>query len=241
MIRKSAILALILFSACSRLEGVGKVPEHASNNGTDEHFAMMRVPIPNEPTVTAPSADASLWRSGRRSLLGNQRAQQIGDIITVVVEIDEKAEISNQSSRGRSGSEELSIPSLIGIPQKINEKLPAGASLDNAVSTDSSSSSSGQGKISRNEKFSMRIAATVVDVLQNGVLSIQGSQEVRVNFELRELLVTGFVRPADISRKNEISYDKIASARISYGGRGQITDVQQPRYGQQVTDVLLPF
>jgi flagellar L-ring protein FlgH len=73
------------------------------------------------------------------------------------------------------------------------------------------------------------------------VLRIQGSQEVRVNFEIRELLVSGFVRPEDISRQNEITYDKIASARISYGGRGQISDVQQPRYGQQVIDRVLPF
>ena len=86
-----------------------------------------------------------------------------------------------------------------------------------------------------------RVAATVVDVLPSGILSIAGNQEVRVNFELRELLVTGYVRPADISRQNEITYDKIASARISYGGRGQITDVQQPRWGQQVSDIVLPF
>jgi flagellar L-ring protein precursor FlgH len=81
----------------------------------------------------------------------------------------------------------------------------------------------------------------VTSVLDNGILRIEGSQEVRVNFEIRELLVTGYVRPEDVSRQNEVTYDKIASARISYGGRGQITDVQQPRYGQQITDILLPF
>jgi flagellar L-ring protein FlgH len=109
------------------------------------------------------------------------------------------------------------------------------------VSADSSSSSSGNGQVSRNERLTLRIAATVVEVLNNGVLRVQGSQEVRVNFEIRELLVSGFVRPGDISRDNEITYDKIASARISYGGRGQISDVQQPRYGQQALDRLLPF
>lgn len=235
------ILILIALASCGRLENVGKTPEISSVANTNEHYAMMRVPLPKTSEPVLISDRASLWESGRNSLLGNQRAEQIGDIVTVVVEIDERAEISNSTSRARAGSESLGVPSLFGIPQRINEKLPDGASLDSAVSTNSNSSSSGDGSVRRNEKFSIRVAATVVDVLQNGVLSIQGSQEVRVNFELRELLVSGYVRPADINRKNEVSYDRIAAARISYGGRGQITDVQQPRYGQQIADILLPF
>lgn len=243
MLSRGALIGLVLIAAaaCSRLENVGKAPEHNPATNTNEHFAMMRVPLPESTEPSFVREEASLWRSGRSSLLGNQRAQQVGDIITVVVEIDERAEISNSTSRSRQGSESMGIPSLFGIPQRVNEALPEGASLDSAVSTNSNSSSSGDGSVRRNEKFSVRVAATVVDVLQNGVLSIQGSQEVRVNFELRELLVTGYVRPADISRKNEISYDRIAAARISYGGRGQITDVQQPRYGQQIADIILPF
>ncbi len=113
--------------------------------------------------------------------------------------------------------------------------------MANAVGMSSSSAFNGNGSVKRNEKLELRVAATVVGTLPNGVLKIQGTQEVRVNFELRELLVTGFVRPEDISRQNEIPYDKIASARISYGGRGQITDVQQPRYGQQIADIILPY
>jgi flagellar L-ring protein precursor FlgH len=158
-----------------------------------------------------------------------------------VIEIDDKAEISNSSNRARSGSENLSVPSLFGIPQRVDQSLPEGATLSEAVSLNSSSASSGNGSVSRNEKLTLRVAATVVDVLPNGVLSIQGTQEVRVNFELRELLVSGFVRPKDITRQNEITYDKIASARVSYGGRGQISDMQQPRYGQQIADIILPF
>ena len=235
------LLLTTVLCACGRIEGVGKPPEISSVANTNEHYAMMRVPLPKTSVPELATDSASLWKSGRNSLLGNQRAEQIGDIVTVVVEIDERAEISNSSSRGRSGSESLELPSLLGIPQRINDVLPSGASVDTAVSTNSSSSSSGDGSIKRNEKFSIRVAATVVDVLQNGVLTIQGSQEVRVNFELRELLVSGYVRPADINRRNEVSYDRIAAARISYGGRGQITDVQQPRYGQQIADIVLPF
>lgn len=179
--------------------------------------------------------------AGQQSLLGDQRAIKKGDIMTVVIELDEKAEISNDTNRSRSGSESLEVPSLLGLPQRAADKLPEGASLDEAVSIDSGSSSQGKGSVKRKEKLTLRVAATVIDVLPNGVLSISGTQELRVNFELRELLVSGYVRPQDISRQNEITYDKIASARVSYGGRGQITDMQQPRYGQQVLDMLLPF
>ena len=135
----------------------------------------------------------------------------------------------------------MEVPNLLGLPQRLDEKLPAGASMADAVGLGSTSSTKGKGSVKRKEKLTLRIAATIVDILPNGVLAISGSQELRVNFELRELLVTGYVRPEDISRQNEITYDKIASARVSYGGRGQITDVQQPRYGQQILDTVLPF
>jgi flagellar L-ring protein precursor FlgH len=164
-----------------------------------------------------------------------------GDILTVVIEINDSATISNSTDRSRSASQSMSVPQLFGIPQRANEVLPNGATLDNAVDIGSASSANGAGSVSRNEKLTLRVAATILDVLPNGILSIQGTQEVRVNFELRELIVTGFVRPEDVTRQNEITYDKIASARISYGGRGQISDMQQPRYGQQAAEILLPF
>ena len=166
---------------------------------------------------------------------------QRGDILTVVIEIDEGAEISNSGDRSRSASQSLGVPNLLGLPQSLEDKLPDGATLGSAVGVTSASSSQGQGSVRRNEKLELRIAATVTDVLPNGVLAIAGQQEVRVNFELRELTVSGFVRPTDITRQNEITYDKIASARIAYGGRGQITDVLQPRYGQQALEAALPF
>lgn len=237
----AGLVGLVMLGGCSRLQEVGKRPEFTDNIGTYEQRAMAIQALPDGSLRSRKSDNASLWSRDRASLLGDRRAGTRGDILTVVIEIDDKAEISNSSQRSRSGSEDLGIPSLFGIPQRIDRNLPDGASLSSAVSTNSSSASAGDGSVSRNEKLTLRIAATVVETLPNGVLRIQGSQEVRVNFEIRELLVTGYVRPADISRQNEITYDKIASARISYGGRGQITDVQQPRYGQQVADILLPF
>ncbi len=238
--RTSVFLGLVFFAACGRIEDVGKVPEFTPSDTASEVQAMA-YPLAWGPNMEQRAEHASLWSGGRRSLLGDRRAGLAGDILTVVIEINDSAQISNSTSRSRSGAEQSAAPQLLGIPQVVDRFLPGDASLANAADISSSSNSNGQGSVSRNESLELKIAATVTDVLENGVLRIQGSQEVRVNFEIRELLVTGYVRPEDISRRNEITYDKIAAARISYGGRGQISDVQQPRYGQQIADIFLPF
>lgn len=234
-------LCLLAASGCTRLADVGQRPQFTPNVGTYEQRAMAVAPLPGIPEVPLPGDEASLWSGDPQSLLGDRRAGGRGDILTVLIEIDESAEMKNSSDRTRRGSEDLAVPQLLGIPQRLNERLPQGATTDPAVKLESRSRSEGEGSTKRSEKLTLRVAATVVDVLQNGVLRIEGSQEVRVNFEIRELLVTGYVRPQDISRQNTINYDRIAQARISYGGRGQITDVQQPRYGQQIADIVLPF
>ena len=229
--------------ACGRGDHFGKPPSFTEQRTLEnpEHVAMLNPGLPMIAERTRAVDQASLWKSNRQSVLGDRRAIMRGDIMTVVIEIDDKAEISNKTSRSRSGSEGMSVPGFFGIPQRINGDLPEGASMEEAVAISSSSKSSGDGSVRRNEKLELRVAATVTDVLPNGVLAIAARQEVRVNFEMRELLVSGFVRPEDISRQNEITYDKIASARVSYGGRGQISDVQQPRYGQQAVDMVLPL
>jgi flagellar L-ring protein precursor FlgH len=217
------------------------LPQLTTPTRGNEVFAMTARTLA-ETRVAAPRHIASsLWTSGRQSLLGDRRASQRGDILTVVIEIDDSAEFSNSSERGRSGSEQMGVTGLFGLPQRIDERLPEGASMADAVGATGSSNSTGSGAVRRNEQLTLRVAATVTDLLDNGILRIEGSQEVRVNFEIRELLVSGYVRPEDISRQNEIAYDRIAAARISYGGRGHISDVQQPRLGQQVADILLPF
>lgn len=238
--RKIILLTLAL-TACGRLDQVGRAPEFSPLEGSNQHHAMYSSPLPEDVAPDGPADASSLWTAGRTSLFGDRRAVRRGDILTVVIEIDEKAEISNSTGRKQSGSEKMGLPSLFGIPQRIDRDMPEGSNMASAVDATSSSTFSGNGSVARNEKLTLRVAATVVEELPNGVLRIEGQQEVRVNFEMREMIVAGYVRPIDISRQNEITYDKIAGARISYGGRGQITDVQQPRYGQQIADILLPF
>ncbi|MEY1557265.1 flagellar basal body L-ring protein FlgH [Yoonia sp. R2331] len=239
---RASFLMLGFLAACSSTP-LGNAPEMTSIVATDDRTAMVTYSLPQvvDRAPRFPGSSASLWTGDRGSLLGDRRAMQRGDILTVVIEIDDQAEISNSSDRSRSAAQQMAVPQLLGLPQRVDPRLPDGASLGNAVGINSNSSSSGDGSVRRNEKLTLRVAATITDVLPNGVLAIQGQQEVRVNFELRELLVSGFVRPADVTRQNEITYDKIASARISYGGRGQITDMQQPRYGQQAIEAILPF
>ncbi len=238
------IVALVsVAAACGRLENVGKAPDFSPPSGVDGRFLSPGYPLPADARRTGgrKTASASLWTGERKSLFGDRRAGHRGDILTVVIRINDSAQISNSSGRSRNGSEGMGIPAFFGLPQRIDKSLPTGASLGNAVAANSASNYQGNGTIQRNEKLTLRVAATVVEELPNGILRLAGSQEVRVNNELRELTVTGYVRPEDVTRRNEVSYDKIAGARISYGGRGQITDVQQPRYGQQVADIILPF
>lgn len=239
--RFTACLLMCLLAACGRLDQVGRAPDFNPLEGSYQHTAMYSTPLPDDLVPQTPTDASSLWAAGQDSLFSDRRASRTGDILTVVIEIDDSAEFSNTSGRSRSGSESSSITGLFGIPQRLDAALPEGASSAQAVETSGASTFSGEGSTARNEKLTLRVAATVVDELPNGVLRIEGVQEVRVNFEMRELLISGYVRPIDISRQNEITYDKIAGAQISYGGRGQITDVQQPRYGQQIVDALIPF
>ena len=235
------LLVVLAVAGCGKLSQVGRAPEFSGLEGTNQHYAMYSAALPQDQAAATPADGSSLWAGGTESLLGDRRAARRGDILTVVIEIDDSASISNTTGRNRTGSQKSGLPDFLGIPQRINESLPEGASMAEAFETRSSSTFKGSGSVSRKEELTLRVAATVVEVLPNGVLRIEGQQEVRVNFEMRELIVTGFVRPNDISRQNEITYDKIAGARVSYGGRGQISDFQQPTYGQQAADIVLPF
>lgn len=182
-----------------------------------------------------------LWRSGPQSLFGDRRARAVGDIVTVVVEIDDNAELRNRTERQRDASEELSAPALLGLNTLAARALPGGAGLDPAIDATTSSQTKGEGAIRRREQITLRVAAAVAAVLPNGNLVLRGSQEVRVNDELRDLRVEGVIRREDITRANTVPFDKMAEARVAYGGRGDVTRVNRVRYGQKIIDLVSPF
>jgi flagellar L-ring protein FlgH len=244
-VMRSMILATVagsLLSGCAaidRLKNIGSPPAlSAVDNPTAQPgYKPVQMPMPAaQPASYNPN---SLWRNGSRAFFKDQRAHQIGDILTVTVNITDKANIANETQRSRANTEDSGVTDFIGSK---TIKNPATAILPGRILTaDSTASSDGKGSVVRQEALQTNVAAVVTQVLPNGNLVVEGKQEIRVNFEIRELIVAGIVRPEDIQSDNTIDSSKIAQARISYGGRGQITDVQQPRYGQQVLDVVLPF
>lgn len=245
-LRRIAISALLLASCalggCSsidRLSQIGEQPKLSAidNPTTQPGYKPVQMPMP-KPEVASYNPN-SLWRSGSRAFFKDQRAHQIGDLLTVTVNITDKANLSNETQRSRTNSEDSGITDFIGaktLGAQAQKVLPG-----RILTADSSASSDGKGSVNRTEALQTNVAAVVTQVLPNGNLVVEGKQEIRVNYEIRELVVAGIVRPEDIQSDNTIDSTKIAQARIAYGGRGQITDVQQPRYGQQVMDVLLPF
>ncbi|MBR1129667.1 flagellar basal body L-ring protein FlgH [Bradyrhizobium iriomotense] len=244
-LRRIAISALLLASCalggCSsidRLSQIGEQPKLSAidNPTTQPGYKPVQMPMP-KPEVASYNPN-SLWRNGSRAFFKDQRAHQVGDLLTVTVNITDKANIANETQRSRTNSENSGITDFIGAQTitQPNKILPG-----RILTADSTAASDGKGSVNRTEALQTNVAAVVTQVLPNGNLVVEGKQEIRVNYEIRELIVAGIVRPEDIQSDNTIDSTKIAQARIAYGGRGQIMDVQQPRYGQQVMDVLLPF
>ena len=238
-----ALLALgTIASGCSsidRLSQIGEKPKltEIENPTTQPGYKPVQMPMP-KPEVASYSPN-SLWRNGSRAFFKDQRAARVGDLLTVTVNITDKANIANETQRSRTNKEDSGITDFVGsktLGVQAQKVLPG-----RLLTADSTASSDGKGSVTRQEALQTSVAAVVTQILPNGNLVVEGKQEIRVNFEIRELIVAGIVRPEDIQSDNTIDSSKIAQARIAYGGRGQLTDVQQPRYGQQVMDVLLPF
>lgn len=190
---------------------------------------------------SASSEATSLWTSSPKSLFGDRRASQLGDILTVMIEIDDEAEISNSANQDRQSTENFGLAAFFGLPQILNRQMPEGATTTPAIDVSRGSNVTGNGSIKREEKMTLRLAAQVVGVMPNGYLELAGQQQIMVNNEVRHLKVSGLVRTQDISRLNIITYDKIADARIYYGGKGQVSNTVKVPSGSRLLQKIVPF
>ena len=236
-----ALLALAPLGACSTVAEAVRGPELAP-------VGYPAALVPREQTILAPreaspgpASANSLWRTGARAFFGDQRAARVGDILTVQIDIDDRAKTTNSTTSSRDSSMNAGVPHFLGLESSLGRILPGGYDPANAIETSSKHSNSGSGSVNREEKISLTIAAVVTAVMPNGNLMIQGTQEVRTNAELRQLTVAGIVRPEDISSANTIRHTQIAEARISYGGRGDISRVQKTPAGQSLVERFSPF
>lgn len=183
-------------------------------------------------------AEGSLWRTRGMDLFRDPRARNAGDSLTVKIAIKDKAKIDSTSTRTKEAKSNFNAEANYDVGLK---GFTRAGNVNGDTNVESNSTHNGQGAVSRSETIELLVAAVVTSVLPNGQLVIKGTQEVRVNYELRILTVEGIVRPRDIAQDNSVSYEKIAEARISYGGRGRIMEVQQPNWGQQFFDLIMPY
>ncbi len=243
-LRILALAALAPLAACSTVKEAVKGPELSQvgypaalmpNEQLVQPMASARLPGPQ------PASANSLWRTGARAFFNDQRASRVGDILTVQIDIDDSAKTTNATASSRTSGMKAGVPHLLGLESTLGKILPSAFDPANALETNSTNSNAGNGSVNRAEKISLTIAAVVTGILPNGNMVIQGVQEVRTNTELRQLTVAGIVRPEDISSANTIKHTQIAEARISYGGRGDISRVQKTPAGQSLLEKFSPF
>lgn len=223
-------------STLDKLENVGKEPPLTSveNPHISPEYQPMTWPLP-DPEPERQLYSNSLWQPGARAFFRDQRANRVGDILRVKVAIDDKAEVDNETKRDRENEQEVALPVIGQLGRYV---LPE---IDPLYSLSGNNSTTGKGEIKREDKIETTVAAVITQLLPNGNMVISGSQEIRVNHEVRELSIKGIVRPQDIDSDNTIDSSQIAEARIVYGGRGNISDLQAPRWGHQILDIVAPF
>jgi len=223
--------------ALSRLSEVGRDPAMTPTEDPtkDPKWRPLTMPMPS--AQPSPNESNALWRSGSRAFFKDQRAAAVGDIITVVVNMNDAANLKNVTSATRASAEMAGLPNFFGLEKMLPTTVTASALLG----ASSGNSNTGTGQIQRTEAVTLRLAGIVTQVLPNGNLVVAARQQFLVNSELRDLQITGVVRPQDIASDNTVLHDRMAEARISYGGRGQLTDIQRARWGQQMLDILMPF
>ena len=235
------LLAMSGLAACSTANSLLSEPQLTPISNPDTIVGAVPVTAPAPQYVQVEQEPNSLWRAGARGFFKDQRASTIGDILTVDINITDTASLSNSTSTSRTGAQDAEVTGLFGLQEPLEQFLPGANSLGTGLGTSSSSSSQGIGSVNRAENIQLTVAAVITDVLPNGNFVIAGSQEVKVNAEVRELVVSGIIRPKDISATNTIMHTQLAQARISYGGRGDLSTIQRPGYGQRVVQKVMPF
>lgn len=243
-----AAMGLLATTGCSIVDNLAQVGEappltRIQNPKAAPNYRKVSMPMPRTRPVQRQAN--SLWRSGARAFFKDQRANKVGDLVTVNINIKDSAKFKNETKRSRKGAEAAKAELLAGYEAVLAKILPmalkGGKINKDLIKADSEGSSEGKGTIDRDETVKLKLAAVVTQILPNGNLVIHGRQEMRVNYEVRELQVAGVIRREDITSTNTIDFDKIAEARIAYGGRGHITQMQQPRWAQQIYEILFPF
>lgn len=221
----------------SRLAEVGRPPEMTPTEDPTKDPKYRPLTMPSPAPLPSPREANSLWRPGSRAFFKDQRAAQVGDIITVLVKMNDSANLTNDTTAQRTSTESAGLPNLFGL----ESIAPKTVTMSSLVSASSGNNNQASGQIQRNEAVTLRLAGVITQVLPNGNLVVAASQQFMVNSELRDLRVSGVVRPQDIASDNTVTHDRMAEARISYGGRGNLTDLQRARWGQQMMDILMPW
>ena len=242
----AVLLMSSVLSGCSvwsRLQEMGREPEMTPIINPLEAQNYQPVSMPTPPKYSDQYAGVnSLWKKGSSGFFQDQRASKVGDIITVNISARDTATMENKTEQTRDTNKDtVNVNDFAGYEKYAKDYLPDGVDVTNLFDVNSNHEVTGEGKIDRSEKINMTMAAVVTQVLPNDNLVIEGTQEIRVNYELRQLSVRGVIRRADISSDNTIESSKIAELRVSYGGKGTVSDMQQPRYGRQLIDILSPF
>ena len=168
----------------------------------------------------------SIWQTtDRNTLFLDNKARNIGDIVTVyVVERSEAAKKANTKLDRNSDSSAVLTGAF-----NLTTLLGANTPLDQGA-VGSAHKFQGKADTDRESELTATISCIVTEVFSNGNLRIEGRQDITVNNENQYILVSGIIRPEDISPQNSVQSFQMADARIEYSGEGDINDQQSPSW-----------
>ncbi len=222
----SLILGALLLSGCA-----ARTP-----------FPTTELPSDNAPeiTVETPQTSGSLWTENKGSLFGDIKARHVGDILTVAIFEQASASREATTETGRSSSNEAGISKFLGFETDFN-KINSAIDPTSLIATNYDNDFKGTGSTSRKENLVATLSTRVVEVFPNGNLRIEGGKTVTVNHEEQIIVLTGIVRPNDISSQNVIDSKYVLDAKIAYTGKGVISDKQRPGWMTRILDNVWPF